>query len=93
MLRSSERPSRAELAAWTDDLVRRARRLLAAVLPLTDTEARFVAAINDYGEVRAELLSDDETMRSIIARHPALLWKAKNVRDYRPGREARGKGL
>ncbi len=83
MLRAGARPAASDLDTWAASLVERARTLLGAVLPLTESELAFLTAVNDSGEIVPELLTSDESLRAIIRKHPALLWKTQNVREFR----------
>jgi predicted nucleotidyltransferase component of viral defense system len=85
MLRQDVRPSRAALGPWTTALVGETRDLMTAVLPLTATEVEFINRLNGFGEVVAELLTDEPAERSVIQNHPGLLWKAQNVRQHVTG--------
>jgi hypothetical protein len=53
------------------------------VLPLRASELAFLDRLLDAGEIEAELLTGDATLAGIIRRHPALLWKAQNVRRHK----------
>ncbi len=64
-------------------LVSDCRDLLSAVLPLTRDERAFIDRLNERGEIAAELLTDAAAMRKTIQEHPALRWKAINVRKHR----------
>ena len=64
-------------------LVTDCRDLLSAVLPLTRDEREFIERLNERGEIAAELLTDAAAMRKTIQEHPALRWKAINVRKHR----------
>lgn len=83
MLRSDLVPARRDVATWTASLVTDCQQLLGVVLPLREHERAFLDALNDRGEVLPELLTDDERLRAVIATHPALEWKALNVRKHR----------
>lgn len=83
MLRGEARPAAGELDSWTASLVGRARDLLGVVLPFSESELAFLTAVNDDGEILPGLLTADEPLREIIRLHPALLWKAQNVREFR----------
>ncbi len=83
LLRAGVAPPRSEVAAWTEALVERTRERLAAVLPLRDHERTFLDALLDLGEVRPELLTDDLPLQARLREHPALHWKAQNVRAHR----------
>lgn len=74
---------RKDLRAWGEQLVTECRSLLAAVLPLTAHEREFIERLNDRGEVVPELLTNDPVMQATIRDHPALRWKALNVREHR----------
>ena len=82
MLRSDLVPARSDVAAWTTSLVADCRHLLGVVLPLRENERAFLDGVNDRGEIVPALLTDDERLRAIIAAHPALAWKALNVRKH-----------
>lgn len=83
MLRSDLVPARPDVATWTTSLVADCRQLLCVVLPLRENERAFLDGVNDRGEIVPALLTDDERLRAIIAAHPALAWKALNVRKHR----------
>lgn len=82
LLRGDLLPDRRDIPAWTGALVRDCQELLGVVLPLTENERAFLDGVNDRGEIFPALLTDDERLRSIIASHPALAWKALNVRKH-----------
>jgi predicted nucleotidyltransferase component of viral defense system len=83
LLRADGAPARADLAAWTENLVRECRDLLSAVLPLEPAEIEFLTRLNDRGEIVPDLLTADDALRSVIGSHPGLRWKALNVRKHR----------
>jgi len=68
---------------WLEELVKECRDRLSLVLPLTGEEREFITRLNDDGEIHPELLSVDGAMQELIRSHPALQWKALNVRRYR----------
>jgi hypothetical protein len=82
MLRSDLAPARDDLARWAESLVVECRRLLQILLPLDERELEFLTRLSEGGEIAPELLTPDPALQSIIARHPALLWKAHNVRRH-----------
>jgi len=82
MLRADIRPSRADLAAWTDALIEETRELMKAVLPLRDGERKFLELLNGRGEVAPEFLTSDPTVQALLRTHPGLAWKALNVREH-----------
>lgn len=78
-----------DMPEWTETLVEECRQSLGEILlPLNDSEIEFLTMINDSGEIRPELLTDDEDLQARIAAHPSLNWKAQNVRQHRGRTEA-----
>lgn len=50
---------------------------------LRDTEREYVRAVNEEGLLRLELLfAGEQELLERLERHPALLWKLHNVREY-----------
>lgn len=83
LLRAGTAPPRAEVPAWVEGLVARTRERLGIVLPLRDRERAFLDALLDNGELRPEFVTGDPEMQARLRAHPALLWKAQNVREHR----------
>lgn len=50
------------------------------LLPFTKAEQAFLGALYDHAEIRAEFLTDDTMLAKKINNHPALLWKAFNIK-------------
>jgi hypothetical protein len=82
MLRGDLAPDRDHIQTWTEQLVTDCRDLLSMVLPLEPHEREFLDRLNDRGDIAAELLTDDARLQGVIRAHPALLWKALNVKRY-----------
>ena len=64
------------------------RRLEGAVEQLLDwsiSERRFLDRLHDEGVVDAEALHADPAVQERIRTQPMLLWKARNVRNFRQG--------
>ena len=62
-------------------LVDETRFLMEALLPFSVDEAEFLNRLLDHGEIKPQLLTDDEPLTARIAQHPLLKWKALNVRQ------------
>jgi predicted nucleotidyltransferase component of viral defense system len=80
MLRLDVRPAKADIAAWTETLVRETRELMTAVLPLAAREIEFLERLNGAGDVAPDLLTAEPSMQATIREHPGLRWKALNVK-------------
>jgi hypothetical protein len=52
------------------------------VLPLKPNELDFVERLNGRGEIAPDLLTSEPALQKMIADHPALNWKALNVRKH-----------
>jgi hypothetical protein len=68
---------------WAPRFIAEIRTALALVLSFSDAEREFVDRLLDYGEVRHDVLTSDEELSRKIAVHPALQWKAINVRQHK----------
>jgi hypothetical protein len=82
MLRLDVRPAKADIAAWTERLVRETRELMAAVLPLEAHELEFLERLNGSGDIAPQLLTAEAAMQAVIQDHPGLKWKALNVKKH-----------
>ena len=82
VLRSAAFRGDRELKAWADGLVEDCRKGLSMLFPFTKAEREFLDRVLDHGEIRAELLTDDEALAGRIAQHPSLAWKAQNVKKH-----------
>ena len=80
MLRAGVRPKDADIAVWTETLVRETRELMTAVLPLAANERTFLDRLNGVGDIAPELLTTEPELQVIIGDHPGLKWKALNVK-------------
>lgn len=72
-------------ADWAKRMASECRDALLAVLPLSEKELTFIEKLNGDGEIVPHLLTDDPALTDRIARHPALQWKALNVRNFKKG--------
>jgi predicted nucleotidyltransferase component of viral defense system len=83
LLRADAAPVRKQVREWTAQLTDECRGLLSVVLPLQLNEIEFLSRLNDTGDIAPELLTADSVMQTTIREHPALKWKAQNVREFR----------
>lgn len=68
---------------WATRMIDECKAALSLVLPMTATEREFLDRVLDAGEVRPELLTTDDAMADRITAHPAIQWKALNVRQHK----------
>jgi predicted nucleotidyltransferase component of viral defense system len=71
-----------EIKGWANRLTEECRELCSVLLPLTPEEHEFITQLNNQGQIKAELLTSDALLQDIISQHPALQWKALNVKKY-----------
>ena len=72
-----------DIATYKGRLLDECRAALSVVLPLSKAEQAFLDALAEQGDIAPEHLTDDEFLADRVRRHPALLWKAQNVRQHR----------
>ncbi len=83
VLRNSEVARIDDLSVWAEELSSTCREKLELVLPFTEGEMEFLNTLNDQGEIRPELLTDDLDLQTRIFNHPMLKWKAINVKKHK----------
>jgi len=71
-----------DMAEWAEDLSSTCREKLDIVLPFSENEMEFLNALQDHGEIRPELMTDDAELIARISNHPMLRWKALNVKEH-----------
>jgi hypothetical protein len=86
VLRADLAPGKTDIGSWTKKLVEESRGFMAGLLPFKPHEIEFLTFLNDQGEITPELLTKDAGMQETIRKHPGLLWKAQNVRQYKKGK-------
>jgi len=74
---------RRDLEAWADHLASGCRRGLERILPFRDGEREFLDRLLDHGEIRPDLITNDQDLADRIAAHPLIAWKALHVRRQR----------
>lgn len=78
---------------WAEAMATACGDALKAVLPLSATELAFLDRLLVDGEIVGSLLTQDPDLASRIERHPALLWKSLNVKDFKRGVRRNAKKL
>lgn len=82
-IRRAMLPPADRITTWGDRLASACRDLLSTVLPLTPNEHEFIERLNDHGDIAPELLTAEPGMQTVLRDHPALRWKALNVKKHR----------
>lgn len=77
LLRTSAPPDSWDI--WVKKMVVELQSNLDAVLPFSEREMEFLDRLLTHGEMRPQLLTDQEGLIEKISRHPGLEWKALNV--------------
>jgi len=68
---------------WARRMIDECREALGAVLPLSEPELEFLDRLLDHGEIALPLLATAEAWAETVKGHPALEWKALNVRQHK----------
>ena len=74
---SAPKTSRSDIDQWAKQLVIESMDALSAVLPFQADEKAFLDCLQTHGEIKPELISDDEAFCWRVKRHPSLLWRSK----------------
>jgi hypothetical protein len=82
-LQASEFGNFGSSAEYGAKLVEDCRKALAAVLPFTDAERKFLDLLLDKGEIDPAILTNDAALQERIREQPLLEWKAINVRKHK----------
>lgn len=69
-------------SAWGERLLSECREALSQIMPLRDSEEAFLSQLLAKGEIQPELFTSDVELGARARRHPALLWKAHNVKKH-----------
>lgn len=68
---------------WAKRIATDCRKGLGIVLPLSRPERQFLDVLLDKGDVNPQLLTQDSALAKRVEEHPALVWKALNVRRFK----------
>ncbi len=74
-----------KLNTLADDIDSSCRKVVANLLPLKENEKEFLITLNEKGEIKPEILTDDEELVNRINKQPMLIWKALNVKQHFQG--------
>jgi len=72
-----------KISEFGHKLVQECQQRLSAILPFTKKEKEFLDLILEKGEICPSLITSDNSIQYLIARHPLIKWKAFNVRQYK----------
>lgn len=72
-----------DTSAWAHQMVTDCKDIFSTLLPLSVEEREFLSRLLDVGEIVPALITDDIAMQNRIMMHPAIQWKAMNVRQMR----------
>lgn len=68
---------------YGESLIEDCRTGMSTLLPFSESEQNFLNLILNRGEIDGSLLTSDPVLQERISLHPALLWKALNVKQYK----------
>lgn len=69
--------------SFAGQLVIECQNFLTHFLPFNEDEKRFFDLLLEEGEIESSLITSDTEFQKKINRHPGLLWKAQNVKQFR----------
>lgn len=68
---------------WAENLLIECRMALRKLLPFHKNEIDFLNKLIDEGEIDASLICNDSALTNNITSHPALQWKALNIKKFK----------
>jgi len=79
VLKNSETPGTLfpEVETWAKKLVHECKSKLALVLPFQDQEIEFLSRVKQAGEIRPDLITNDDVLCGRIMQHPLLQWRIR----------------
>lgn len=70
---------------WADNLINDLKDKCRFLVDYSDKELEFLTSVIEHGEIIPSLLTSDSDLMHKIEIHPALQWKALNVRNFKAG--------
>lgn len=83
VLRNEAIKQASDLRSWSNNLITICKTHLEKVIHFNGHELTFLTNIIDHGEIVPELITQEPKLIELLNRHPLLLWKARNVKEYR----------
>lgn len=82
VLKESEAPNTRFplVSAWAEKLIDECKSALNMILPFRKNEIEFLDQLQQYGELRPELISDDSAFCERVSMHPLLHWRKQGSR-------------
>jgi len=74
------KPNFKEVEVWANKLVNKCKNGLGLILPFHEHEIEFLNRLQQYGEIKPELVSDDSYFCERILQHPLLHWRVKQAK-------------
>jgi len=75
-------PDKTKVKLFTQRLTKECLKQLSLILPFKKNELEFLDKVLDKGEIEPAVITDDIELQNRIKKHPMLLWKTLNVREY-----------
>lgn len=72
--------SRIGLERWVDELVKGTKHSLSKVLPFKEREIEYLNLLQENGENKPELITNDNNLCAIIKNHPSILWRISQTK-------------
>lgn len=65
------------VSTWANHLTNECRNALEKIVSFQENEIEFLERLQEFGEIRPELLSNDTNFCQRVLEHPLLIWRAK----------------
>jgi hypothetical protein len=82
VLKESEAPDMRfpAVKAWASKLMEEYKAAISVVLPFNKVEQEFLECLQRHGEIRPELISDDQSFCERVSKHPLLHWRMQQAK-------------
>jgi predicted nucleotidyltransferase component of viral defense system len=81
MLKKSDIGRMPSVMSWSEDLLKSCQDAFCHFLPINNQENAFLISFLDRGIIEPHLISTDSLLINNISQHPAIQWRAQNIRN------------
>lgn len=73
-----------DIEKWGKQILDEVKEKMRIILPLEKSEIDFIRLLREQGEVKPELITEDENLSDVVFTHPLIKWKIANKKVFFP---------